>query len=246
MLSGLVCVVCLVSTVGCGAGFNAASLEMAPRSGAARIGDFRIDNVWVVMDPATRNAEIIGAVANSGRRSESDQLLAVTADGMPATIRPATAEAIAAALPNEGVSIAGNTVTISGGSAVSFGRPGRPDLEIADVPFTLGHLTRVEFDFAQAGRATVTTLIMPPTGLFADHNPNGENSAVGPKASPGTSASPTAGPTSSATPSPVPSASGYALSKASKSLSTERAAASDSAVASAPTASRPGRVHGRA
>lgn len=250
LLSGLVGLGCLVSTAGCGAGFNAASLDMTPRSGAARIGSFRINNVWVVMDPVTRNAEIIGAVANTARRPQSDQLLSVTADGMPATIRPAAPEAIAAALPKEGVSISGNTVTIAGGSAISFGRPGRPGLEISNVPFTLGHLTQVEFEFAQAGRATVTTLIMPPTGLFAHYNPNGENTTVGPRVSPSASVSPgagsTASPTSSATPSPTPSASGYALNKASKPLSTERAAASDSAVATASSAPSPARVHGRA
>jgi hypothetical protein len=239
-LSGLVCLACTA----CGAGFNAASLDMTPRSGAARIGDLRINNVWVVMDPATRNAEIIGAVANSGRRSQSDQLLSVTADGMPATIRPATPAAVAAALPNDGVSVTGNTVTIAGGSTVAFGRPGRPDLEISDAPFTLGHLTRVELDFAKAGRTTVTALTMPPTGLFAAYNPNenDENSTVGPKPSPTTK--PIASTTPSPTATPTATASGYALNKASNSLSTDRTSASTPTAASPFAASHPAHIHG--
>lgn len=244
-LAGLAC---LGFTAGCGAGFDAQSLNLSPRSGTARIGNLRINNVWVIMDPVTRNAEIIGAVANSARRSNSDQLLSVTADGERATLRPAAPEAIAAALPNRGVSISGNTVTIAGNSAVSFGRPGRPELEISGVPFTLGHFTKVDFDFANAGRATVTTLVMPPTGLFADYDPNAPNPVASPTSSPAAvpTTSPAAGATTSATPSPTPSTSGYALNKVSNPLSTKPATTSTPVVASASAPAHPARVHGRA
>src|ERR1051326_8512171 len=115
---------------GCGAGFGSSSERVVPNSGSALLGSLRINGVVVVMDPATRAAEVVAAVANTG--SGPDQLVSVTAGGSSAMVRPATSTSPLVGLPGNSFTVAGNTVTIPSGSAVSFGQPGRPSLQIAD------------------------------------------------------------------------------------------------------------------
>jgi hypothetical protein len=172
---------------GCGAGFNAASLNVRPNSGSAQDGSLKINNVWVIVDPATGNAEIIGAVANTGR--SADHLVSAAAGGQTATVRPATPAAAGAVLPNYGVTVSGDTVTVGGRSSVSFGQAARPELEIAGSSFRPGRLTQVDLDFANAGPVAISAQIMSNTGLFAEYDPNGPNVLVSASASASASAS---------------------------------------------------------
>lgn len=160
---------------GCGAGFNAESLGVRPNAGTAQVGSLKVNNVWVVVDPATGNAEIIGAVADTG--TSADQLVSAMAGGLPAMVRPAAPAAISvsAALPNPGITVHGDAVNIASGAAVGFGRAGGPELEIPNSSFSPGRITRVDLDFAHAGSTTVTAQIMPDTGLFKEYDPNGVN-----------------------------------------------------------------------
>jgi len=207
---------------GCGAGFNAESLGVRPNTGTAQVGSLKVNNVWVVVDPATGNAEIIGAVANTG--TSADQLVSAKAGGLPATVRPAAPAvvSVSAALPNPGISVRGDTVSIASGAAVSFGRAGRPELEIPASSFSPGRITRVDLDFAHAGSTTVTAQIMPNTGLFKEYDPNGVN--------PGGAA--TVGASVSATPS------GKAAASAKPSASANRSASAGASGSATPPASR--------
>ena len=182
---------------GCGAGFDSASLQVQPDSGSAQIGGMRINGVVVVTDSAGDNAEIVAAVANTGRGP--GRLTAVLANGFPATVRPATSPAPIVDLPGHDVTFAGDSVTIAGGAAVSFGQPGRPALDIPGGSFVPGHFTQVEFGFAGVGQTSVNALIMRDTGLYNgyDVNPTGSG------ASPGPTVSSTAGPTAGVTRSPA-------------------------------------------
>lgn len=188
-----------VVTAGCGAGFNAASLVVRPNAGAAQDGSLRVNNVWVVLDPATGNAELIGAIANTGRTD--DRLTSAKAGGFAATVRPAVPTPAAVALPVEGVTVEGGSVLFAGGSSASFGRPGGPQLELRDTGFSIGHFTRVELDFERAGPVAMNVLIMPNTGLFAEYDPNGISAA----GSSPTASTPSASGSASASPSPSPS-----------------------------------------
>jgi hypothetical protein len=156
---------------GCGAGFNAASLDVRPNSGAAQDGSLKINNVWVVVDPGTGNAEVLGAVANTG--SAADRLVSAAANGLRATVRPAS-PAAGAAPQEQAATVAGGEVTIEGGSSVSFGQPQQPQLALAAGPgFLPGNLARVSLDFAAAGPVTTTAEIVSNTSLFAQYDPNG-------------------------------------------------------------------------
>jgi hypothetical protein len=194
-----------LSAVGCGSGFDAASLQVKPDSGSAQIGALKINGVVVVADPATGDAEVVAAVANTG--PGSNRLVSVTADGLTATVRPALSASPLAGLPGNNVTPMGNTVTIAGGSSVSFGQPGRPALEITDGSFVPGRITQVEFGFADVGQTTVTALVMSNTGLFKSYD-------LGPAQSPSPSPSSSVRSSSSASASAGASASLAASSNA--------------------------------
>ena len=150
---------------GCSAGFNDASQQINPNSGAGSVGSIKVNNVWVVIDPTTGNAEIVAAVANTGQ--STDTLERVTATNVPATVSGKDGSEA-----TTGISVSGNSVTIPGGQSVSFGQSAEPVLELADADFAPGLLSQITFTFEQAGSVTVTAQIQPDNGLFKEYNPN--------------------------------------------------------------------------
>ena len=106
----------------CGAGFNSASLEVVPNSGAGQVGTARINNVWVVVDPGSGAAEVIGAVANTG--GDTLSWPSVQVGGNSAQIQTP---------PSAGAAGSGSAAPASGipaGQAVSFGEQGQPEIQL--------------------------------------------------------------------------------------------------------------------
>lgn len=186
----------------CGAGFNAATDSIKPNAGAATVGPLRINNVWVVVDPSSGDAEVIGAVANTG--GDQASLPQVSVDGTSATIAPPPVD--------DGSSTAGPLTGIAAGQSISFGEQGQPEIVLTGSSLSPGNLATVKFDFGSAGTGTITAQVESNTGLFADYNPN-SNALV-----PGTSASPSASATGLGA-SPSSSASVNPLSSAGTSIS---------------------------
>lgn len=190
---------------GCGAGFNAASQQVKANSGAGSVGSMKVNDVWVVVDPTTGNAEVVGAVANTG--TGADSLVSVSATNIPATLTGTDASSA-----TTGISVGGSSVSIPGGQSVSFGESGQPALGLPDANFQTGLLSQVTFTFAQAGAVTVTAQIQPDTGLFAGYSPNGAVPAKPTTPPPTPSASATANPSGTATPTGAASATATATS----------------------------------
>ena len=191
---------------GCGAGFNAASQQVKANSGAGSAGALKVNDVWVVVDPTTGNAEVVGAVANTG--SSTDTLVSVSATNIPATVSGTDA-----ASSTTGISVGSDSVSIPGGQSVSFGETGQPALGLADANFQAGLLSQVTFTFAQAGAVTVTAQIQPDSGIFAGYDPNAAVPAK-PTVAPTPSSSPTAtaNPSGTATPTDTATATATATS----------------------------------
>lgn len=174
----------------CGAGFDAASTQVKPDSGSGSTGALKVNNVWVVVDPNTNNAEVIGAVSNTGDTDvswpnvqvagSSAQIVAGAADGSTAAAQ-STADSIGA------------------GQTTYFGRPGQPQIEFSAAGLTLGDLTSVTFSFGGAGTVTIPAQIQPNTGIFADYNPNPASASPSASASAVASASASASSSASAT-----------------------------------------------
>ncbi len=187
---------------GCGAGFNTASLEVKPNAGAGTVGAVKVNNVWVIVDPATGNAEVIGGVANTG--SAELGWPTVQVDGSSAQIMPTSNGGSAAAASG-----------IGAGQAVNFGEPGAPQIELPNSKLTPGGLTHVTFGFGSVGTVKITAQIQSNTGLFADYDPDA--AVASPSSSPSASAS--AGASASASVSASASASASASESASASPS---------------------------
>jgi hypothetical protein len=182
----------------CGAGFNANSLTVRPNAGAGITGTLRVNNIWVVVDRAAGQAQVIGAVANSG--STTDSVTGASASGVPAKVTGTVANG---ALACYRTTVAGGTVTIPRRRSVSFGEAGCPRLSLADATaFPPGRITSVTLMFGQAPPLTVNAQIVSATGLFAQYRlPPVIVAASGPKPTGGASGSATAAPSPSASPS---------------------------------------------
>jgi copper(I)-binding protein len=202
-LAGAAAVTIIGLTAGCGAGFTAASLSVQPNAAAGAVGPIKVNNVWVVVDPATGNAEVIGSVANEG--DSQDQLTGVQASGRAATAQAPTSTGIAPGAP-----IGGGAVPVGSRQAVSFGLPGDPSLEIIGATFKPGDLSPVTFTFANAGSVTVNAQVESNTGPFAEYLPSAGNTptpvlstfasalalaSAGSTGTPGTTTTPIAGKT---------------------------------------------------
>lgn len=207
----------------CGAGFDSASLVVKPNSGAGSVGPVKVNNVWVVVDPETRNAEVIGAVDNTAGNTDLSwptvQVGGSIAQVEAASDAGGSASASASALSSASGSNASDSASgIPAGQAVSFGEKGQPQLRLPDSSLTPGSLTQVTFSFGSIGNVTVTAQVQSNTGLFADYNPDNPASASGvpsggasgsASANPlgGAASSPSGNPTSSVSASPADSSS---------------------------------------
>lgn len=234
-LAGAAMLVALPVLAACSAGNGAEVYQIQPDSGAAKVGLLWISNVWVVLDPATGNAEVIGQVANTDPNSaDSTQLTGVTVAGAAATIVP----------PSDtsklwpGVQVAADSVSIPGLGAVQFGQAGQPELELAGADLTAGSNTQVVYTFSNGQTATVTAIVQPNSGLWAGYNPNGANATPTETATASATATGTATATASGTATDTAQATGTATASA---TATDTAVAAGTAKASStatPTSTR--------
>jgi hypothetical protein len=180
---------------GCGAGFTSETQAIKPDSGSGSVGPFKINNVWVVQDAKTGNAEVIGAVANTG--ASVGTMTGVEVSGHTAALASPTSSPQMPFPKSEGsqLVVGATQVDIGPDFSVSFGQPGYPELEIPGAHLQLGSLTTVTFSFAEAGSAHIVAQVVEDTGLWAAYNPNGPNSAK-----PTASASPTSSASVSSSP----------------------------------------------
>ena len=183
----------------CGAGFNSAATQVKLNSGSGSIGALKINNVWVLVDPSSNNAEVIGAVSNNGSADvnwptvqvddAATQIVAGGASGSPST----------------GAATGSAAQSIAAGQTTYFGQPGQPQIQLSAAGLTLGDLAKVTFSFGDGGTVTVQAQIQSNTGQFADYNPN--PASPSPSASPSASASASSSASSSASASASASAS---------------------------------------
>jgi hypothetical protein len=190
----------------CGAGFNSAAVAVKPNAGAGNVGPLKVNNVWVVLDPDSNNAEVIGAVSNTGSADVSWPTVQV--GGTAAQVVAGAASGSAGV----GAGAASGTAaqTIAAGQTAYFGQQGQPRIELSAAGLTVGDLAKVTFSFGDAGTVTVQAQIQPNTGDFADYNPNPATP------SPSASASASASASSSASSSASASASASASPTSSK------------------------------
>ncbi|HEX4789613.1 MAG TPA: hypothetical protein VH372_14175 [Actinospica sp.] len=158
----------------CSAGNNPEVYNIVPDNGNGKAGYMYVSNVWVVFDQSSRNAEIVGQVANTAQAgTNTNQLTGVSLAGTPATVVPPAATSNLA----PGVTLTGGTVTIPGLKGVQFGEAGQPELEVPNADLTVGDNAKVTYTFSSGDSLTVTAIVEPNSGQWAQYDPNGQNSA---------------------------------------------------------------------
>ena len=231
-LAGVAVLVALPVLAACSAGTNPEVYNIKPDNGLGQVGYMYISNVWVVVDPSTGNAEVVGQVANTDPTlTNSADLTSVTVAGAAATIVPPSDTTQLAT----GVQVTSSAVTIPGLKSVQFGQKGQPELELTGADVSVGANAQVVYTFSNGQSASVTAIVEPNTGLWAAYNPNGANAAT-------STASASAGATGTATATGTAKASNSASASASTTAtgtSTGTATASSSASASASSSATP-------
>ena len=185
-LAGVALLVALPVLAACSAGTDPEVYQIQPDSGQAKAGYMYISNVWVVLDQRTGNAEVIGQVANTDpTQTNSAELTSVTIGGALTSILPPTDTSQLAS----GVQAAVSGVSIPGLKSVQFGQSGQPELQLVGADLTVGSNAQVVYTFSNGQTATVTAIVQPNSGLWANYNPNGVNATPAATASASASAS---------------------------------------------------------
>jgi hypothetical protein len=71
----------------------------------------------------------------------------------------------------------GGLVNIPGLKSVQFGQAGQPEVVLSGADLTIGDNTKVTYTFSSGDPITVTAIVEPNSGLWANYNPNGTNTA---------------------------------------------------------------------
>ena len=195
-LAGAAILVALPVLAACSAGANPEVYQIQPDNGEGKGGYIYISNVWVVLDSATGDAEVVGQVANTDpTTTNTNTLTSVTVGGASSTIVPPSDTSQLGV----GVQVSADSVIIPGTRSVQFGETGQPELEVANADLSVGADTQVVYTFSGGQTVTVSAIVEPNTGLWASYAPGAPNGASTSTATPSASASGTGTATASST-----------------------------------------------
>ncbi|MFE1438296.1 DUF461 domain-containing protein [Streptomyces sp. NPDC058739] len=189
----------IASLAACGAGNDAQTLGVKPDNAATSVGDIKIQNAVVIIQPE-RDAEGPAAVSatlfNSGDSAQTVD--SITVDGVgPAEIKPA----------------AGGSLTVPAGGSVVIGGEGNASAVLADGSALVdGANQNVTFAFSETGDVSLTAFVVPSQSYFSGWGPTQVPSA--PAASPAESGEPAEGPSESPSGTPTDQASASASESA--------------------------------
>ncbi|MER5746573.1 copper chaperone PCu(A)C [Streptomyces sp. NPDC002225] len=182
----------IASLAACGAGNDAATLQVKPDNAATTIGDISVQNVNVITQPrltAEGPAVIAATLFNDGTKAQTLKSVAVQGGGAPVQLHPAKGE-------SRIVIPAGGQVTLGGANNAAAVIEGGSEAAKA------GGVQRVVFTFSSTGEVPIDALVVPAESYFKDSGPS--TLPVPPSKTP-------ASPTGSATGKPAQGASGDAV-----------------------------------
>ncbi|MFF2011908.1 DUF461 domain-containing protein [Streptomyces sp. NPDC058195] len=152
----------IASLAACGAGNDAASLQVKPDNAATTIGDISVQNVNVITQPrlsAEGPAVISATLFNDGTKSQTLKSVTLRGAGAPVQLHPAKGE-------GRIVIPAGSQVTLGGeGNAAAVIESG---LEAAQA----GNVQRVVFTFSSTGEVPIDAFVVPAEGYFKGYGPS--------------------------------------------------------------------------
>ena len=152
----------IASLAACGAGNDAATLQIKPDNAATTIGDISVQNASVVTQPeltAEGPAVVTATVFNNGTKPQT--LEAVTLPGSSASVQLHAAEG------------AGQVVVPAGGSVVLGGKGNASAvIENAREAAKAGNVQSVVFKFSSAGEIPLGAFVVPAKSYFTGFGPS--------------------------------------------------------------------------
>jgi hypothetical protein len=170
----------------CAAGDDAATLQVQPDSQSASKGDVKVQNAFVLTDPAGGPATVTARLFNNSSSAQSLESVEIADIGTATLHGPHGAP----------------TVDIPAHSSVTLGGKGNPAavLDTAAANPRNGDVQNAVFSFSRSGRLKMLATVLPATGYYA---PFGPSTTPTPTAT-GTPAGSTPGATETTTPSSTP------------------------------------------
>jgi hypothetical protein len=158
----------VVLLTGCGAGFNAQTIQpySATDGAIGNSGDIRVLNALVVAAPDQTRGVISLTIVNRGDRD--DRLTGITSNAGD-------------------IDLTGRTDLLAG-RAVRFGAATNPSATISNLTQSPGMNIRLRLTFTRTEPISLDTVVVPATGVYADVTPGPETPEPSP--SPTDSASP--------------------------------------------------------
>ncbi|MER6347535.1 DUF461 domain-containing protein [Streptomyces sp. NPDC001595] len=160
----------IASLAACGAGNNAQTLEIQPDNAATSVGDIKIQNAVVVIQPepdAPGPATVSATVFNAGDTAQT--LESITVDGLNEPVELTAAGG------------KGDLTVPAGGSVVIGGKDNASAVLNNGEALTDGNVQKVTFAFSETGDVSVEAFVVPGQGYFASWGPS--QTAAAPEAS---------------------------------------------------------------
>ncbi|MEV5312770.1 DUF461 domain-containing protein [Streptomyces sp. NPDC052610] len=159
-LAASVTALSIASLAACGAGNNAQTLEIKPDNAATSVGDIKIQNAVVIVQPdaeSTGPAVVSATVFNDGDTAET--LESITLDGIsePVELTPAGGKG-ELTIPADGSVVIGGKD--NAGAVVSNGQA------LED-----GAAHKVTFTFSETGDVSLEAFVVPAEGYFEEWGP---------------------------------------------------------------------------
>ncbi|WP_406382957.1 DUF461 domain-containing protein [Streptomyces sp. NBC_01618] len=152
----------IASLAACGAGNDAATLDVRPDSAAARSGDISIQNANVITQPertATGPAVVSATLFNNGTKQQT--LDAITLPGTSAAVQLHAAQG------------KGPVVVPAGGKVVLGGKGNASAvIENGHEAAQAGNVQPVVFKLSSTGEITLGAFVVPATSYFTDFGPS--------------------------------------------------------------------------
>ncbi|MFE7621398.1 DUF461 domain-containing protein [Streptomyces sp. NPDC057496] len=170
----------IASLAACGAGNDAATLQIKPDNAATTIGDISVQNVSVVTQPEATTegpAVVTATVFNNGTKPQTLEAVTLPGSSTPVKLTPAKGA---------------GPIVIQGGDKVVLGGAGNASAVIENGLETAkdGDVQRVVFKFSSTGEVPLGAFVVPAKSFFEGYGPSALPTPPAPETEPSGSTSP--------------------------------------------------------
>ncbi|MFI9028752.1 copper chaperone PCu(A)C [Streptomyces sp. NPDC053560] len=201
-LAATVLTLSIASLSACGAGNDAATLQVKPDNAATSVGDIKIQNATVITQPkpeAKGPAAVSATLFNEGAKDQTLDSVTLDGSGTQAELKPAKGS---------------GKITVPAGGSVVIGGKGNASAVLASGREAVkdGDAQPVTFTFSRTGKVKLRAFVVPANSYFKEYGPSevpqpGQSGAATPSGTGSPSESASGKPSESGKPSDAASSS---------------------------------------